>query len=271
VPKSFPDYANPPVIEVVCGVGFASLPDFKAVHLGLLWERFRKEFPRVEEQAPLAMPLEQFGVLRGAPSELQFVEVPPLPRVWFLDEKGNGIVQVQRDALLHNWRKLDEADRYPRFKVVFAEFMDYFGRFSDFVRANELGALTPAQYDLTYVNHIFPGDHWHHGDPLNSVFPDFQWRQEKRFLPVGYEAAQWKTAMRLPDESGRLHVSIQTGFKRPDNAPLIVLEMKARGMSKSPSVDAMTKWFDVAHEWIVRGFADITDKKLQGTLWGAKS
>ena len=270
MPKSLPDYANPPVIEVVCGVGFTPLPAFKAVHLGLLWERFRKEYPKVEEQAPLAMPLEQLDVLGGSSSQLQFVEVPPLPRVWFLDDKGNGIVQVQRDALLHNWRKLKDADKYPRFKTVFAEFIDYFGRFGDFARDHDLGSLVPAQYELTYVNHIFSGEHWQDGMPLNSVFPDFHWRQEERFLPSGYEAVQIKTAMRLPEDSGRLHVSIQTGFKRPENIPLIVLEMKARGMAQSPSVDAMANWFGVAHEWIVRGFSDITDKKLQATLWEAK-
>lgn len=98
VPTSLPDYANPPVIEVVGGVGFAPIEGFKAVHLGLLWERFRDQFPRVEEHPPIAMPLEVLQIPNPQGPELQFLDTPPLPRIWFLDESGNGIVQVQRDA-----------------------------------------------------------------------------------------------------------------------------------------------------------------------------
>lgn len=270
MPKSLPDYASPPVIEVVGGVGFAPIEGFKAVHVGLLWERFRDQFPRVEEHPPIAMPLETLNTL--APQvEVQFVETPPLPRVWFLDPSGNGIVQVQRDALLHNWRKLTETDTYPRFKVVIAEFRDYFDRLTKFAAENQLGAVLPTQYELTYVNHVFPGEHWEKGTTLNSIFPDFQWRQDsRRFLPVGYEAVHWKTAVRLPDDAGRLHMTIQTGFKRPDGIPVLVLEMKARGAAKDREFASIWKWFDLAHEWIVRGFADITDKNVQEKLWGPK-
>ena len=45
MPTPLPDFENPPVIEVVCGVSFAPLTDLKAVHLGLLWERFRDRYP----------------------------------------------------------------------------------------------------------------------------------------------------------------------------------------------------------------------------------
>jgi uncharacterized protein (TIGR04255 family) len=270
VSAPLPDYEKPPVIEVVAGVGFAPISGFKAVHLGLLWDRFREQFPKVEEHAPIVMPLE---VLAPGPKvhEVEFVDVPPLPRVWFLDASGNGIVQVQRDALLHNWRKLKDDDKYPRFRVVISEFKDYLSRLVDFAKEQRLGDVIPRQYELNYVNHIFPGEHWPHRGVLNAIFPDFQWRQNRnRFLPMEYEAANWRTALLIPEQAGRLHITIQTAYKRPDNSPLLVLEMKARGMAKDQSFDSVWKWFDLAHEWIVQGFADITDKKVQKALWGAK-
>lgn len=218
------------------------------------------------------MPLEILSIPGQQMGEVQFVDTPPLPRVWFLDASGNGIVQVQRDALLHNWRKLKDGDKYPRFAVVISEFRDHFSRLTKFVEEQRLGTILPLQYELNYVNHIFPGEHWQPGRPLNNIFPDFQWRQDdRRFLPAGYEAAHWKTAVRLPDNAGRLHITIQTAFKRPEGAPLLVLELKARGMAKDQSFDSIWRWFDLAHEWIVRGFADITDKKTQQKLWGAKA
>ena len=272
MPKSLPDYANPPVIEVVGGVGFAPIDGFKAVHIGLLWERFRDQFPQVEEHPPIVMPLEILNVSGAQMAELQFVDIPPLPRIWFLDASGNGIVQVQRDALLHNWRRLKDGDTYPRFAAVISEFRDHFSRLATFVKDHKLGAVLPLQYELNYVNHIFPGEHWEQGKALNAIFPDFQWRQDnRRFLPAGYDAVQWKTVVRLPLDAGRLHISIQSAFKRPEGDPLLVLEMKARGMAKDQSFDSMWQWFDVAHEWIVRGFADITNEKVQQKLWGVKA
>jgi hypothetical protein len=29
----------------------------------------------------------------------------------------------------------------------------------------------------------------------------------------------------------------------------------------------MENWFDVAHEWTVQAFADLTDKKIQTNIW----
>ncbi|HZP92093.1 MAG TPA: TIGR04255 family protein [Burkholderiales bacterium] len=272
ISKPLPDYSNPPVIEVVCGISFTPLVGFQAVHLGLLWEKFRDQYPKVEEHPPVVMPLEQLTIPAGHVETMQFLETPPLPRVWFLDVSGNGIVQVQRDVLLYNWRKLKDTDKYPRFSVVIREFKDHLLRLVRFVEAEKLGAIQPVQYELTYINHVPATSHWSHGKPLNSIFPDFVWRQSReRFLPMSYEAAHWRTAFRLPDDNGRLHVAIQTAFKRPDNAPLLILELKARGMARDHSMASAWKWFDLAHEWIVRGFADITDRTVQESLWGLKS
>lgn len=265
-----PDYASPPVIEVVCGVTFKPLEGLKAVHLGMFWERFKDDFPEVQEHPPIATVMEQLGGPTPPTTEFQLVDTPPLPRVWFVDKTGNGIIQVQRDVLLHNWRKLAPTDQYPRFRTVFANFRSHLERFKAFVEEHSLGTILPVQCELTYINHVLESAHWTKGKPLSNLFPDFSWRNlNGRFLPE-YEGANWRTMFRLPDENGRLHVTIQTAFRRPDNEPLVVLEMKARGIGKDRSLDALWAWFDVAHEWIVRGFADVTDKAVQRTLWGHK-
>ena len=48
-----PSYKNPPVDEVVCGCQFQPLGRFKLPHLGLFWEKFRREFPTTEHAPPL--------------------------------------------------------------------------------------------------------------------------------------------------------------------------------------------------------------------------
>ena len=271
MPNPASDYENPPVIEVVCGVNFAPLTAFKAVHIGMLWERFKGQFPQTEEHPPVAMVLEQLGIpALPAGSEFQFLESPPLPRIWFLDAAGNGIIQIQRDVFLHNWRKLRETDKYPRFKTVISDYKKHFEVLTEFVAENHLGELFPLQYELNYVNHISESDFWSNGKALSQLLPDFLWRESKaRFLPA-YESANWKTTFTLPESNGRLHLTLQTAFKKPENKPLLLLELKARGMAKDQSMDAVWKWFDLAHDWIVRGFDDITDNKAQQKLWGRK-
>jgi hypothetical protein len=61
---------------------------------------------------------------------------------------------------------------------------------------------------------------------------------------------------------GRLHVSIQPGWRKPDNAPLFVLELTARGAPVGASIEGAGLFFDVGHEWIVRGFKDITTSAM---------
>ena len=263
-----PEYRNPPVIEVVCGVSFAPLQHFQAVHIGLLWEQMRGAFPTVQEHPPLTTQIEKLDLPAPRTAEFELMDTPPLPRVWFLDEPGNGIVQVQRDAILHNWRKLKPEDQYPRFKSVFASFTKHLETFSQFVIENKLGAITPIQCELTYVNHIFPNALWSEGKSVGILFPDFAWNDSsKRFLPP-YEGCNWRTAFRLPNRQGRLHANLQLAFHRPSGKPVIALEMKARGVAEPRSLEHLASWFGVAHEWIVRGFTDMTSEQAQKELWG---
>lgn len=267
---SLPDYAEPPVIEVICGIYFAPLETFKAVHVGNLWDAFKADFPKVEEHPPVGVAVEQLTPQVMGQAEIQLVDKPPLPRVWFVSDPGNAIIQLQRDALLHNWRKLTPSDQYPHFRSVMSGFQEHLSRFQRFVADNDLGNISPVQFELTYVNHILPSKLWSKGQPVGQIFPDFAWKKSKeRFLPT-YEGINWRTAFRLPDELGRLHVSIQSAMRRSDREPIMNLEMKARGIGSDRSLGAVSGWFDVAHEWIVRGFADLTSKKAQTDLWGRK-
>src|SRR2546422_10783360 len=110
-----PDYDNPPVNEVVCGIQFKMLEDLRIPHFGLFWERCNTEYPTCQEVAPLLPVIERLGdedVEIQPPTEL------PLPRVWFLNAEDTGIIQLQRDRFLHNWKKGKPTDAYPRYPVV---------------------------------------------------------------------------------------------------------------------------------------------------------
>ena len=260
-PRNFPDYENPPVIEVVCGVHFKTINNLLAPHLGLLWEKFKSDYPFCQEVAPLAPVIEKFEGKKQI--GIEFQEVPPLPRIWFIHKNDNGIIQVQRDRFIHNWRKVRPDDEYPRYPNVIKMFKSNLSQFESFLEENNIDKLVPLQYEMTYINHIWEGDGWSNLSEIDKVLPDYSFRQNStRFLPEP-ERINWRTSFILPDKAGRMHVTIRNGKRRDDDKPMILLDLTVRGISN----EGMEAWFDLAREWIVCGFDDLTGDEIQKTIW----
>jgi hypothetical protein len=71
----------------------------------------------------------------------------------------------------------------------------------------------------------------------------------------------------LPKVSvGRLYAAAQSGVS-PDGRRILKLDMTARGIPADPSEESRQAWFDQAHIWITRGFADLSDKVIQELVW----
>lgn len=265
ISQFLPEYENPPVVEVVCGVLFKPIEALLVPHLGLLWEKFKPDYPRCQEVAPLTPMIERFD--ESLEMEFRLADTPPLPRIWFVHTNGNGIIQVQRDRFLHNWRKVRPGDEHPRYHNVIQMFRDRLSRFQMFLEETDLGTLMPMQYEMTYINHIPQGDGWEAIGDIGKVFPDFVWRiNEQRFLSVP-EGINWRTSFTLPSRAGRLHMIIRSAVCRSDERPMLLFELTARGIGNYTSFEKMWGWFDLAREWIVRGFADLTGYEVQKNIW----
>jgi uncharacterized protein (TIGR04255 family) len=265
-----PDYERPPVIEVVCGIQFESLANFQATALGLFWQRIREEYVDTKEMPPLPPTKEQFGeISKGITPEIEILSSPPIPRMFYVDKTGSWLMQLQKDRFLHNWRKEKESDVYPRFPVVFGKFWNSWEKYLRFCQEEKLGELTINQLEITYINHIPAGDGWSELGELGKVFPDVGWRTRSRFLPSP-ESMGLRLSFALPEGKGRLHVSLNYAIRLTDNHPVLLCEMTARGMSLTKDPSDIRAWFELGREWIVRGFADIIDLKVQKECWGRK-
>ncbi len=261
-PKTFPSYKNPPVIEVVCGVDFKRIQQFKAPHLGLFWQKLRADYPICQHAPPLGFPPKPSG------PEIEF-ELPPflLPRIWFINEQNNGLIQIQNDRFLYNWRRMDEKESYPRYRNVIEAFRANLELFERFLAEENLDPLIPIECELTYINHILKGEGWESIAHIHKVLPDLNWRSNnKRFLPEPRDLG-WRTSFALPEDKGLLNVKLNHASRKIDNRPVFVLEISARGLGADKSLDAMWSWFEIAHEWIVWGFTDLTGKEVQATIW----
>jgi uncharacterized protein (TIGR04255 family) len=263
-------FSRPPVVEVVCGVTFdTQMLTMKTAHIGQLWERFRGEFPNIEDAPPVDASVEAFGQPTAVVSSVELLNMPPLRRAWFLDADGRHLIQVQADRFLFNWKRLTDSDEYPSYDAVIARFDRVLATFASFVTGLGIGELSFRQYELSYVNHI-DAEHGLGAVGESDMFVDqSRGRSRDRFLPEP-EAFNWKTTYLLPNNSGRLHVTARTALRTTDRQRLVRLDMMARGIPEDNSENARRPWFDQAHDWITHGFADITVQALH-EIWGRTS
>jgi len=259
------NYGNPPVVEVVFGIQFNELSELTAPLRGILWEKIgRGKYPKYEERPPLARVVERFDgpPFKQREPELEAIAGLPSPRSFFINSTGNHLIQVQQDRFLQNWRKQKPENQYPRYVELFPEFTNAWNCFAEFVTDEKVGNLEPNQYELTYLNHIPREAGWKNLTDIEKVFPDFICRANDPFLPEP-ENIGWRRVYRLPNEKGRLHVTLNQAFSTETNDLVLVLNITARGFDKN----GMNSWFDMAHEWIVRSFDDLTSEEMQNTIW----
>jgi len=56
------------------------------------------------------------------------------------------------------------------------------------------------------------------------------------------------------------------GTRSEDQVPVLILELKVLGIDNSAKKEGIRNWFNLSHEWIVRGFADLTTPEIH-ELW----
>lgn len=258
-PTSQPEFDNPPINEVVCGIRFKPLDEFRATHFGRLWEKFRHDFPVSEDRLPFA-PL---------PEEVSADKLQ-LPRVWFIHKDENEIIQVQRDWFLHNWRKNQEHDEYPHFEKIIKNFEKYLSYFEEFLTEEKLDAIVPQQYQLTYIDLVPKGQGWESLSEVGNVFPDFISLPSTHALFSNTNSIALQVLLALPDEASQLQMTIRDGIRRSDNQLTFYLDLTARGEALDTSHESLRNWFERAHEWILQLFLEITGDEIQDKYWGRK-
>lgn len=263
---SLPSYADPPVSEVVVGVQFAPIEELLASHVGLYWIKVRDRLPRAEEHAPVGHLVEQFQQEERHETRIEALTKPPLPRSWFLSDTGHALVQLQRDRFLHNWRKISPDDIYPRYPSIKNTFLEFWEGFLRFLEEEGLPSPTVDQCELTYVNHVRKGQPWQSMADLGTVFSCFDWCPRGSFLPVP-EDIGWHMRFLLPKDQGRLYAEAIPARLVSEKISIIRFSLTARGMpSGEADADALAAWYDLAHEWIVKGFSDLVSEDTDD-LW----
>ena len=272
-----PEFERPPVAEVALAVYFARPLRIPSAQLGRLWARWSDQYPRTEDQPPLpAIPIESFP---APPNFLPFQVMGgfPGPRVWFLSEDGNHVLQLQADRLILNWRKSSTDDTYPHYDQLRPKFAAALQQFLDHISGENLGPLDFSQAEVTYINPV----------PINSLgslkdvsllVAPWTGKFTDEFLPDP-EDVRLALRFQIPNPqdgtpAGRLYVEGNSAFHQSlgDNQlnEVYMLQLFARGRPLGEGVEGVLKFLDLGHSYVVNGFASITATEIKRE-WGYKS
>lgn len=269
-------YKKPPVVETIFGVQFPELEDFRGVHFGLYWQTLRDRYPKWEDQPRLSpLRIEKFPrppIVQDP--RLQLLQGMPLNRVWFTAKSDSELIQLQPDRFLFNWR--EHGNEYPSYERNSKMFFREFEAFSQFCRDQTgLSEPMPEICEVTYVNHIKPEKGESAPDLAGKVFSGLRWEQSEEFLPSP-ESLTFNRAFVIKDQAapiGRLYAEASIAVKRGDSglSEFVLFNLTGRVNHKSDQGQKLADSMQLAHDWVVRGFADLTNKQFQKERWGRQT
>lgn len=255
------DYNSPPLEEVVFGISFDRVKNFPVASYGKYWSTIADRFPKTADRSPLISDDSDFSLDQ------------PLIRTWFVSDNEQKLIQLQQDRFIFNWRRVNSDWRtYPEYQNIFPEFWELFADFSRFVEQEPLKTkLAISQLELTYVNTVPFDSVSSHVNHLSEILVDHCYRNDReRFLarPTDFN---WVSIYPMESGLGELKISATTAY-RADNPKdsALRLSLTCSGSINPHESNPFRSWFDTAHDYIVRGFADATNREIQEKIWGRK-
>jgi uncharacterized protein (TIGR04255 family) len=263
-PAGLPDFDYPPLVEVALSIQFDALSVMEFIDLGPAWTQLRRRYPKVEEHPPLPPAFEIFGMPAGPPFvQLQLSSMPSLPRLWFVNEAGTEVLQVQTDRFIHNWRKAGEESEYPRYERIRRTFLSEFLRLSRIIGKRLGRELTPNQCEITYVNHI----------PQEEAAGALEFfRMPDEFPGGAMEDVTTQIRFVLPGPyghpAGRLIAQAGPAVTRA-GARVFQFMLTVRGRPSTADLTGAREFMDMGRAAIVNSFAALTTDRMHKT-WGRR-
>jgi uncharacterized protein (TIGR04255 family) len=265
------EFSDPPIVEIALSVAFEPL-EIGIRHLIEIWEReLRETHPDLEIQPPFEMPIESVEAQPGSQQAFQFVPFPTSHRIWALESGGNHLVQLQRNFLASNWRRMEgPGTAYPRFSQMRDRLQTTIDAVSRYLAEQDLGEIRPTQVEVTYIDHIVPPPERgsYRLDEVLNVVTD---RSSALGLspPESARIGIDYPFVRGERHAGRLHVSAEPATRKSDMRSVIVLTTTARGKPDESTVPSALSFIDDGADAAQSLFLGITTDAIQHE-WGRR-
>ncbi len=241
------EFTNAPVAEVVIGVQFKGAP----IPIDLLFQvynQFTEKYPVIQEHPPLNPFVEKASGIPDSSFLPGFFS-----RKFFINKTNDKLIQIQQDRLLFNWRRKEDQEQYPHFKVVLADFMEVYNFINSKVQLD--GQLK--QYEVTY---------WDQINIEEFGRSDYNPKGALKILSIDSEINGIDVQYSIPNSEmgGNLRVGLRQGVRNSDMKKIILLETTMRGFSDKIPI---AEWCDKAHNQLLTYFDSIiTDNAFK--KWG---
>lgn len=267
-----PRFKKPPVSEVALGVQFSAI--LNPVHFGLYYQEVKSRFPKVQVQPPIPPQFEVFGTRGpGLPLALPAFAGGALvagfiaPRMWFMSEDDNWLIQLQSDRLLFNWRGGIQGAPYPHFDAVQAEFTNVLDKLEALVQAEKM-SIAVNQCEVVYNNPILTSSTGIALSDPQKIFRVWsadvgpEWQEALDDLSL---IARYLLKDAAGNPFGRLTAALASGAAA-DELTVFQLQLTARGFPQGAGREGITAFHNQGHRAIVRCFAAITTPEMH-KLW----
>jgi uncharacterized protein (TIGR04255 family) len=258
VSDTLPKFDDPPVVETVVGVQFEPLPGYTTAHAGRFWMEYLNEgWPNTIEANRILEQFEHFGKdVWWEPKQIRLSQEQPSPRIQFVSQNEERMIQIQNTRFHYNWRKRERL--YPRYDDSIRSFEETWANFQEYCVNSGIHNPKLNQWEITYINHIPNGELWSCVSDWNNVFPDL-WIPAVRIEELSPEGIDSNWRLNIGHRQGRLHISLEHikigGAKGPEAIRLV---LTARGPIGNESETNLRLGLDLGHSTIVRAFTDMT-------------
>lgn len=263
-PSDLPYFRRPPLVEVVLAAGFKTLDGLTGPQVGVMWDsKLRDRYPKIVEMPRLEGVREDFSNTPNS-FEVTIGASPPSSRYWLLNERQDKLLQIQNDWLAQNWRRVDEADEYPRYEAVREDFALSLRTLIQHVDSQGLGSLHLNQCEITYVNHIDE-----ESDTLTrpgSVLSGLSILDRKIDAEVGVEDAKLNWRYFLDKTGARGMARLIVGMELVKDTRLTRLQWRltltVRGVPVEDTPEAGLGFLDAGRREIVESFTQLTTPEM---------
>lgn len=259
-PTNLVQFDNAPVVEMLAGLYFTRVAGWDLLDFGLLWQKLVSRYSQHEFKTPIVGDVAQLGQIAAA---LQKQDLGNFPvRCWYIDNEQAQLLQVQDNCVIHNWRKVQNAEAYPGYDQIRSRFAEDWRIFCAFLKERGLDRPDVWKCDITYIDHFERGSEWKNFTDLPKIYR--LWRgMEAEGTLSNLEFAAFSVNYALADGKIRLLFSSQPTVRATDGKEVIQLTVTATGRPASSDLGDILSWLDVGHKALIHGFIDFTTPEIQ--------
>jgi len=187
-------------------------------------------------------------------------------RIQITNSTGDRMLQIQQNRFHYNWRR--KGDAYPSYSKMRGEFDAHFRAFAHFIKQTGLADIIPAQWELTYVDYVPPGELWETPEDIHRVVPGLLGTGSCHAeLPLETVSGDWR--YEITPRRGRLYINLSLGKTAGYDTSGILIQMTARGPVIGDPWTSLYEGMDVGHAFLIRKFIEVTSPGAH-RVWGRK-